>query len=126
LEKIGKRPKNKIVKSGLPLFFVTIVYYTAQYIYSRKEHNIKFNTFCEWLNELDSKVSKCNVVSSNTIEQTLKKLHSFTEEHMEKQALFIEIEDNFKNFDNNSAVQQSIMQFKVIYLNMIFNVIILN
>lgn len=54
------------------------------------------------------------------IEETLKKLHSFTEEHMEKQALFIEIEDNFKSYDNNSVVQQSIMQFKVTYLHMIF------
>lgn len=65
---------------------------------------------------MDSKVSKCNIVSSKTIEETLKKLHSFTEEHMEKQALFTEIEDNFKNIDENSTVQQSIMQFKVIYL----------
>lgn len=78
------------------------------------------NTFCEWLNELDSKVSKCNIVSSNTIEDTLKKLHTFAEEHMEKQALFAEIEDNYKNFDNNSTVQQSIMQFKVTYLVLTF------
>lgn len=79
----------------------------------RKEHKIKVNTFCEWLNEFDSKVNKCNIVPSNTIEDTLKKLHLFTEEHMEKQPLFAEIKDNFKNVDDNATLPQSIMQFKV-------------
>lgn len=69
--------------------------------------------FCEWLNELDSKVNKCNIVPSTSIEEILKKLHTFTEEHMEKQSLFTEIEDDFKHFDDNVSIQQSIMQFKV-------------
>lgn len=82
-------------------------------MYFRKEHKIKANTFCEWLNEFDSKVNKCNIVPSNTIEDTLKKLHLFTEEHMEKQPLFTEIKDDLKNVDDNVTLQQSIMQFKV-------------
>lgn len=82
-------------------------------MYFRKEHNIKVNTFCEWLNEFDSKINKCNIVPSNTIEDTLKKLHLFTEEHMEKQPLFTEIKDDLKNVDDNATLQQSIMQFKV-------------
>lgn len=65
------------------------------------------------MNELDSKVNKCNIVPCNTVEETLKKLHSFTEEHVEKQPLFREIEDDFKHFEKNVTVQQSIMQFKV-------------
>lgn len=69
--------------------------------------------FCEWLNELDSKVNKCNIVPSTSIEEILKKLHTFTEEHMEKQSLFTEIEDDLKNFNDNAFIQQSIMQFKV-------------
>jgi len=83
------------------------------YIYFRKEHEIKVNMFCEWLNELDSKINKCNIVPSTSIEEILKKLHTFTEEHMEKQLLFTEIEFDFKNFDDNVSIQQSIMQFKV-------------
>lgn len=82
-------------------------------MYFRKEHKIKVNTFCEWLNELDSKVNKCNVVPSNTVEETLIKLHLFTEEHMEKQLLFSEIEENVKHFGDSFTMQQSIVQFKV-------------
>lgn len=62
---------------------------------------------------MDSKVNKCNVVPSTSIEEMLKKLHTFTEEHLEKQSLFTEIEEDFKHFDDNDSVQQSIMQFKV-------------
>lgn len=87
--------------------------FSNSHIYFRKEHEIKVNTFCEWLNELDSKVNKCNIVPSNTVEETLKKLHLFTEEHMEKQPLFSEIEENVNNFDNNVTVKQSIVQFRV-------------
>lgn len=93
-------------------------------MYFRKEHKIQVNTFCEWLNEFDSKVNKCNIVPSNTIEDTLKKLHLFTEEHMEKQPLFTEIKDDLKNVDDNATLQQSIQQFKVkiilFFLNMYF------
>lgn len=62
---------------------------------------------------MDSKINKCNIVPSTSIEEILKKLHTFTEEHMEKQLLFTEIENDFKNFDDNVSIQQSIMQFKV-------------
>lgn len=79
----------------------------------RKENEIKVNTFCEWLNELHSKVNKCNIVPSNSIEETLKRLHSFFEEHVEKQSLFSEIQDNVKHFDNNVTVRKSITQFRV-------------
>lgn len=85
-------------------------------MYFRKEHVIKLNTFCEWLYELDSKVNKCNIVPSNTIEETLKKIHSFTEEHMEKQPLYIEIENDLKHFDDNITMHKTIMQFKVGWL----------
>lgn len=62
---------------------------------------------------MDSKINKCNVVPSTSIEEILKKLHSFTEEHMEKQPLFTKIEDDLKHFDDNVSIQQSIMQYKV-------------
>jgi len=62
---------------------------------------------------LDSKVNKCNVVPSTSIENILKKLHTFTEEHLEKQSLFTEIEKDFKHFDDKDSVLQSITQFKV-------------
>lgn len=62
---------------------------------------------------MDSKVNKCNIVPSTSIEEILKKLHTFTEEHMEKQSLFTEIEDDFKHFNDNASIQQSTMQFKV-------------
>lgn len=71
------------------------------------------NTFCDWLNELDSKVNKCNIVPNNAIEETIKKLLTYTEEHMEKQTLFREIKDDFHQFNDNSSIQQSIFQFKV-------------
>lgn len=82
-------------------------------IYFRKEHEIKINSFCEWLNEFDSKVNKCNIVISNSIEEILKKLHSFTDEHTEKQPLFTEIKNDFKHFFDNALTQQSVMQFQV-------------
>lgn len=81
--------------------------------YFRKEHEVQTNTFFEWLNEFDSRVNKCNIVSSNAIEETLKKLHSFIEEHAEKQSFFNEIEGNFKSYNNKSTTQQPITQFKV-------------
>lgn len=74
---------------------------------------IKINNFCEWLNEFNSKINKCNIVQNNLIVETLKKLHSFTDEHMEKQQLFNEINDDLKLFQDNTTIQQSIMLFKV-------------
>lgn len=80
----------------------------------RKEHAIKVNTFCEWLNELDSKVNKFNVVPNAAIEDTLRKLHLLAEEHSEKQSLFVEIADDFKRSDDASMCQP-IVQFKVFF-----------
>jgi len=104
---LKKNLKNRI-KCDIFLF--------DKYIYFRKEHEIKANKFSEWLNELDSKVNKCNIVPSNSVEETLNKLHSFADEHMDKQSLFGEIEDNLKNFNDNSTVRQSIVQFKVRFM----------
>jgi len=68
------------------------------------------------LNELDTKVSKCNIVPSNAIEETLKKLHSFTEEHAEKQPIFNEIDNDFNQFDDKITINQSMLQYKVRFL----------
>lgn len=69
---------------------------------------------------MESKVNKCNVVPSAAIEETLKKLHSFVEEHAEKQSSFSDIEVDFKRYDNNATTRQSIEQFKVRFLIIIF------
>lgn len=58
-------------------------------------------------------MNKYNIVTSNSIEEILKKLHSFTDEHMDKQPLFTEIKKDFKHFFDNATIQQSIMQFQV-------------
>lgn len=79
---------------------------------------MKLNTFCEWLNEMESKVNKCNVVPSAAIEETLKKLHLFVEEHAEKQSLFSEIEVDC--YDNIATTRRSIEQFKVRFFIIIF------
>lgn len=65
---------------------------------------------------MDSKVNNCNIVPTNLIEETIKKLHSFTEAHMEKQPLFSEINDDLKLFHDNATIHQSITQFKVRFI----------
>lgn len=47
------------------------------------------------------------------IEETLKKLHMCTEEHMEKQPLYADIKDENKYSNDNGLIQQSIIQFNV-------------
>lgn len=62
---------------------------------------------------MESKVNKCNIVQNNLIGETIIKLHSFANEHMEKQPLFSEINDDLNIFHDNATIQQSLLKFKV-------------
>ncbi|XP_050548347.1 uncharacterized protein LOC126909987, partial [Daktulosphaira vitifoliae] len=77
-----------------------------------KENCNKLDSFCEWVTEMDSKISTCNVVQCNAIENTLKKLHMLIEEHIENQDVLLTITKNLVQPDEVIQLDQTTAKFK--------------